>query len=99
MGNIIMSSLEEEELPIKLATDSFMSSLEFLYYPGDEAFFSLNTWLGMTITLADFLTGLVEFFRAELHTFRPYQSHTEVSGMAEALGLEGKNLDAVAQLT
>ena len=70
-----------------------------MYYPGEDTFLSINTLLGVTISLVDFLAGLIEIVRAGLHTFFPYQSHTEVSGLADAIGLEGKTLDAVAMIT
>ena len=42
---------------------------------------------------------IIEIIRFELHTRRPYESHTQVSGMAKAIPLEGKSLDAAAVLT
>ena len=42
---------------------------------------------------------LLEVVRAGLHAGFPYESHTEVSGMADAIGLTGVYLDAVALVT
>ena len=42
---------------------------------------------------------ILEIVRCELHLVRPYESHTKTSGMAKAVPLEGKALDAAAVLT
>jgi hypothetical protein len=67
-----------------------------LIYTGDSNWFDTNSLLSDTIALVlGFLTFL-EFGRGVIHGLFPYEGLRDVSGMTDALSLEGVNEDAVA---
>ena len=53
----------------------------------------------VALTSTEVFLAALELARAVLHSWKPYESHTEVSGLADAAGLEGLSLDAAALIT
>lgn len=68
-------------------------------YEGDTNWYDTNSLLYDVVFGCLVLTIITELFRGIVHGIFPYESHTKISGLANALSLEGSSLDAVAQMT
>ena len=74
-------------------------STSYFVYEGDTNWYDVNSLLADSLAAILGITSALELLRGVIHGVFPYESHTKISGMYDALNMSQRELDISAVFT